>query len=201
MNFSADMQGENQYNLWAISNASFDQATAESLASRYKDVTEGYEVEDYVPKTEEDYALIPNGSELPELMGKLHADNSQVKLKDLYGKLTLIDFWYMDCFPCIKAIPHLNELHEKYGDRGLSIVGVNPFNDNEKDLGRLPNFLEENPLDYNIIFAEREEVSPFLVQVYPSFYLLDSEGKVIHTELGFSEEIVPGLDSLIQANL
>ena len=40
------------------------------------------------------------------------------------GKVVLIDFWASWCAPCILAIPHLNQLQEKYRARGFQVVGV-----------------------------------------------------------------------------
>ena len=43
---------------------------------------------------------------------------------DLKGKVVLLDFFAVWCGPCIAGFSHLRELHEKYGSRGLVIVGV-----------------------------------------------------------------------------
>ena len=107
----------------------------------------------------------------------------------------------MDCFPCIKAIPHLNEMYHQYKDKGLRVVGVDPFDNNEKDLKRFPNFLNNNTVDYPIVFIDREEVKNFKVRVYPTFYLVDEKGKVLHSQLGFSEEMTEKIDSIVLANL
>lgn len=44
--------------------------------------------------------------------------------RDRKGRLVLLDFWFTQCPPCIRAIPHLNELHQTYGPRGLEVIGV-----------------------------------------------------------------------------
>ncbi len=41
------------------------------------------------------------------------------------GKLYVVEGWATWCGPCIRGIPHLNELHTKFKDRGLVVIGVN----------------------------------------------------------------------------
>lgn len=41
----------------------------------------------------------------------------------LEGKLVLVERWATWCAPCIAQIPHMNELHEKYAEKGLAIIG------------------------------------------------------------------------------
>ena len=44
----------------------------------------------------------------------------------------LLDFWATWCTFCIKTMPRLNALHQKYKDRGLVIIGLNEFEGNIK---------------------------------------------------------------------
>ena len=55
---------------------------------------------------------------LPQLNGQ------QLTLSSYRGKVVLLDFWATWCDPCREETPHLVELQQKYGDRGLQIVGV-----------------------------------------------------------------------------
>ena len=40
------------------------------------------------------------------------------------GRVYVLDFWAPWCGPCIAAMPHMNDLHKKYADQGVSIIGV-----------------------------------------------------------------------------
>ena len=41
------------------------------------------------------------------------------------GKVVILDFWASWCVPCRRSFPWLNKMHDRYGDEGLVIVGVN----------------------------------------------------------------------------
>ncbi len=201
MTYTVDFQGENQYNEWNLSNIVFDQVTAATLKIRFAELEEKYELKDFQERPQEETEPLANGLSIPELKGELYSSGEAVALKDYRGKLLLIDFWYMDCYPCMKAIPHLNELHHKYSNQGLQVVGVDPYDNTEKNLKRLPNFLERNTLDYPIMFIDREDTEKFKIYAYPTFYLIDRAGKILHSQVGFGESMANEIDSLIQVHI
>lgn len=64
----------------------------------------------------------------------LAAKNIQGEISENWepGKLYLLECWATWCGPCIAAIPHVNELHEKYHDKGLRVIGMNVWEDGEE---------------------------------------------------------------------
>lgn len=194
INYSADSAGENQYNQWDISDVKFNSVTIDDLENRLAFFLESYELEEFKEDINNTKGL-SNGTAMPNLEGMLYPENTASEFYDYLDKLTLFDIWYMDCPPCLKAIPLLNELHNKYNEMGLKIVGINPFNNNEKDLKRMPNFLSHNKIDYPILFIDREQNKQLKVPAYPSFYLVDHEGQILHSEIGFDEEKAEILDA------
>jgi thiol-disulfide isomerase/thioredoxin len=70
-----------------------------------------------------DKALPRLGATPPEITAAdwINADGPQT-LGRLRGQVVLIDFWSTSCGQCLEQIPHLNELHERYGPRGLRIL-------------------------------------------------------------------------------
>src|SRR4026208_709589 len=64
------------------------------------------------------------------------------------GRVVVVDFWAWWCPPCRRAIPWLNQMRAKYGDRGLVVIGVNVDKDGE-DAAR---FLREVPIDFDVVY-------------------------------------------------
>lgn len=61
------------------------------------------------------------------------------------GKPLLVEFWATWCPPCPTSIPHLNEIHAKFKDRGLLVVGVS-----DEPNAVIKKFQKEVPMDYAV---------------------------------------------------
>ncbi len=60
-------------------------------------------------------------------------DGEAYKLKDELGKKVIIlDFWATWCKPCLREMPHINEIYEKYKDQGLVVYAINVDNASAK---------------------------------------------------------------------
>jgi len=199
--YSADSYGENQYNQWNISNSSFNNLEINDLENRLTKLTNSYVVSDFKEEPINKNESLVNGTKFPYFKGMTYPNNESVNQSDFNDKLTLYDFWYMDCPPCLKSIPHLNELHEKYQNKGLKIVGINPINNNKKDLDRLPNFLDHHKINYPIVFIDREKTKEYKLSGYPTFFLTDNSGTILHSEFGFSEDNIEEFEKGIEEYL
>jgi len=81
-------------------------------------------------------------------------DGEQVSLNSLLGegKPVLIDFWATWCGPCRMEIPHLKEMHKKYGGDGLVVIGMN-LEDPAEDRQAVKKFVKDFGMDYKTVFA------------------------------------------------
>ena len=68
--------------------------------------------------------VLLEGQPAPELRGVVGWKGQPVKLADLKGKYVLLDFWGYWCGPCVEAMPILIEMHEKFHDKGLVVIGI-----------------------------------------------------------------------------
>ena len=172
----------------------FDQITAADLETKVTPYMQAFEKEAYKPRTEEDFKLLDNGTQAPALSGKWYPDyTTTTELKG--GKFLLLDFWYTSCMPCIKTIPHLNRLQEKYKDQ-LQIIGVNPIENQEKDSERIARFLQRTPMDYPILLPDVIPAA-YNIKAYPTLYILDDQGIVRFSKIGHSEDTFEELDKVL----
>jgi len=116
------------------------------------------------------------GQPAPELSGKIasNADNF-VDLKELRGKVVIVDFWGVWCGPCLRMMPYLAHLEKKYADQGLCVIGVHSQTRAEGINAYLSSHPKAWPniVDSNGTFAKGYEVS-----VWPSLYIIDKQGRV-----------------------
>lgn len=135
------------------------------------------------------YAQTKNAPKmLPDIEIKLQ-DGDSLKLKDLKGKVVLLDFWYRGCYPCLKAVPHLIELQEEFKN-DLVIIGVNDF-DIQEDAADYFTYKKAN---YRSTFKTKVLLYKlFNVEGFPTTLLYDKEGNLIKADTGFSEGMMRSL--------
>jgi cytochrome c biogenesis protein CcmG/thiol:disulfide interchange protein DsbE len=110
------------------------------------------------------------------------ADNLAVDLDKYRGKVVVLDFWASWCVPCRRSFPWLNEMQDKYGQKGLVVLGVNM----DADQADAELFLKEYPVDFSIVRdPDGELAKQYEVIAMPSSYVIDRDGQIAARHLGF----------------
>ena len=105
-----------------------------------------------------------------------------LQLDEYEGKVVLLDFWASWCVPCRRSFPWMNEMQQKYADRGLLVIAVNLDN----NLDDAANFLKKYPVKFRIVYdTDRTLAREFEVQAMPTSYLIGRDGKLADMHLGF----------------
>jgi thiol-disulfide isomerase/thioredoxin len=124
--------------------------------------------------------------------------DKDIDLDALGGKVVVLDFWASWCVPCRRSFPWLNSMHEKYGDAGLVIIGVNL--DNDPDEARA--FLDEFPPRFRIHYDRDKTLArQFDVMAMPSSYVIGRDGQVAGRHLGFKVKKQEEYEAAIAAAL
>jgi thiol-disulfide isomerase/thioredoxin len=130
--------------------------------------------------------------------GKTNADGNTQKLKDLTGKVVILDFWATYCPPCIEEIPHLRELQARYGTENLVVVGLHVGG--EDDRPQVPRFVERLNIDYALATPENALIT-FIFggdDSIPQTAVFDRSGKLVEKFVGYDETVKNRLDRAIE---
>ena len=98
------------------------------------------------------------------------------------GKVVIVDFWASWCVPCRRSFPWLNSMHDRYGEDGLVIIGVNL--DQERSAAN--EFLHEFPPKFSIHYdVSKDLAKSYGVVAMPTSYLVGRDGEIRKTHYGF----------------
>ncbi len=118
---------------------------------------------------------------------------STVSIKNLKGKVVLIDFWATWCPPCVAAMPHMKELYAKYKAKGVEFIGVSLDNSKEQGgLDELKKFVKEKQIAWPQYYQGKGWESEFSmswgINGIPCVFVVDAEGKLYSVDAGRDPE-------------
>ncbi|NVK52801.1 MAG: TlpA family protein disulfide reductase [Flavobacteriaceae bacterium] len=194
--FSVSFQKNTQYKEWDFSNKKYNIANRELFEKNFERILKNYSIKDYIEK-EVKFKSLTIGNKAPNFKGIRFRTNESIELKSLKNKIVIIDFWHKDCYPCVKAIPFLSKLRNKYSKAKLEILGVNSINDREKDKNRITKFIKINKMNYPAIFVDKKVQEEYKINAFPTLYILDKKGKVIFSKVGYDKVGENKIDSIL----
>jgi cytochrome c biogenesis protein CcdA/thiol-disulfide isomerase/thioredoxin len=127
--------------------------------------------------------------------------NEPLTLKEQRGEVVLVDFWTYTCINCIRTLPHIQQIWERYKDDGLVVVGVHtpefPF---ERSADNVRDAIKQNGLTYPVAQDnEYETWNAYSNEYWPAQYLIDANGhqRYLHIGEGGEEEIEATIEALL----
>ena len=126
-------------------------------------------------------------------------DGRKVDIKDLRGKVVLVDFWATWCGPCIAELPNVKRVYAELHAKGFEVIGVTLENANlaandspaqaaaklEKAKQKLVDFTTKEqmpwPQHFDGKYWKNEFSTKFGISLIPSMFLIDQNGRVVST--------------------
>ena len=98
--------------------------------------------------------------------------------------VTVVNFWFTTCKPCVGELPDLEALHQELAKKGGAVIGINAFtlDSNAKEIEDAKSILEQQGVSYpNICFASDSDAGLFTAGLYafPTTYVVDRNGRIV----------------------
>lgn len=141
---------------------------------------------------------LPAGTRAPAFQAAT-TTGKQISLSALRGKVVLLDYWATWCGPCRGATPMLQRLHQKYGKRGLRVIGLSV--DEPATVPQVRPFMRHFGVTYAVSTAPDRHIRAaraYRVRGIPSQYLIDKKGVVRWSAPGYAPDEEAELDALIK---
>ena len=96
-------------------------------------------------------------------------------LKDLHGKVVLVNFWATWCPPCRKEMPDLETLYERFAARGFVVLAIS-----DEDASKVKPYIKGRDITYPVLLdPERKAAELFQVDGVPKSFVYDRQGKLV----------------------
>lgn len=126
-----------------------------------------------------------NMDEFPSFEGK-DLEGKKVNSKKLFSdnKVTVVNFWFTTCKPCVGELKDLEALNKKLMKKGGEVVGVNAYtlDGDKKAIADAKKLLEKKGVSYKNIWFKSDSAAGKLTSglySFPTTYVIDSKGKVV----------------------
>ena len=137
------------------------------------------------------------GDEAPEISAiewfNLPRGVKSLRQSHLKGQIVMLDFWGTWCNPCIRNIPHLNEMHRKYKSKGVVLVGLS-----DEPESKVEPCIRRNKMAYIVGSGARATQRIYGVNSWPMMFLIAPDGKIAWR--GHPSDVEDEIEELLKEN-
>jgi thiol-disulfide isomerase/thioredoxin len=116
------------------------------------------------------------------------SDDANHSIKDLKGKVVLLDFWTYTCIFCLRTIPTIKKIKEKYMDKDLVVIGIHSAEyEFSKNINNIERALTELGLDKHVTGYDTNNKTweAYGNSYWPKHILIDRDGFVRYEHPGY----------------
>ena len=170
-----------------------DQFSDEEYALLKKSAQEISEIENKLTELEKQHPEILNeetdangdAQTFPAFEGK-DLDGNEVKSDELFSAnaVTVVNFWFTTCSPCVGELGELDALNKELADKGGALIGVNAFtlDGDETAIAEAKEVLAKKGAAYqNVYFDSSSPAGAFTANIFafPTTYVVDRNGNIV----------------------
>ena len=170
-----------------------DQFSDEEYALLKKSAQEISEIENKLTELEKQHPEILNEEtdangdvqKFPSFEGK-DLDGNEVKSDELFSAnaVTVVNFWFTTCSPCVGELGDLDALNKELADKGGALIGVNAFtlDGDETAISDAKDVLAKKGATYqNVYFDSSSPAGAFTANIFafPTTYVVDRNGNIV----------------------
>jgi cytochrome oxidase Cu insertion factor (SCO1/SenC/PrrC family) len=134
-----------------------------------------------------------------DMVGKLASpfsvtdiNGNKYSLESLKGKVIVINFWFVECKPCVMEMPELNKIVEKFKNKDVVFLG---FAINEKD--KIEKFLKTTSYKYNVVPSAQQAIQSYGVNSFPTHIVIDKNSNISFSTSGLGDTTIEDLEKEI----
>lgn len=195
-NTAGDTKNENYADVLASTvESNKDSFSEEEYETLSKDIETIRGIEEEIAKLEKESAASESSDNASSKSDESTGVFKGFKGKDLNGndvddslfaknKVTVVNFWFSGCKPCVGELSKLNELNEKLKEMGGEVVGINTdtLDNNEAGIKEAKEILKAQGASYkNLTFDSNSTVGKYAgnIMAFPTTVLVDKDGNIV----------------------
>ena len=114
------------------------------------------------------------------------SDGSTVELKQLKGKVVVVNYWATWCGPCRQEIPGFIDVYKQYKGKGLEIVGVS-LDQNGWEV--VKPYMTKAKINYPVVLPDDVLKSKYgVINAIPTTFFVDKEGNLVDSHVGYMDK-------------
>jgi len=108
----------------------------------------------------------------------------------------LLSFWATWCKPCLEEMVEYNKIYEQYKDKGFILLAVST--DTEKSVAKVKPYIKSKGYNFPVLLDTNSEVArKFYAQQMPYTVLIDKNGSIVYSHLGYMKGDEQKVEKLI----
>ena len=107
------------------------------------------------------------GGDICRAISMIGGRDYQVLVKSSQGRVTLVNFWATWCTPCVRELPTLARLREKFGNSGLNVILISANEPEERP--EVFSFLRKKGITFTTYMKKSTDDATFMAAVDPAW--------------------------------